>query len=70
VHDTGEGAGSVATSMAAVVNLINASAEFSPRRGNGNDLLDIGQSNSSHETIVLDHQWHAYSTAANGHPFG
>jgi hypothetical protein len=32
-------------------------------------VLDVSQSNGSHETIVLDHQWQAFATASNGHFF-
>jgi hypothetical protein len=32
-------------------------------------VIDISQSNGSHETIVLDHQWQAYSLASGGHFF-
>ncbi|MGV7214747.1 beta strand repeat-containing protein [Bradyrhizobium sp. UFLA05-112] len=72
VLDTGEGAGSgaVVNSMAALVDLVKDSADVSAHRGGANDLvLDISQSNGSHETIVLDHQWQAYALASGGHFF-
>jgi len=70
VLDTGEGAGSgaVVNSMAALVDLVNASADVTARRGGLNDLIvDITQANGSHESIVLAQQWHAFSVAAGGH---
>ncbi|MFK4511416.1 hypothetical protein LPJ38_05850 [Bradyrhizobium daqingense] len=72
VLDTGEGAGSgaVVKSMVALVDLVKASDDVTAHRGGGNDLvIDISQSNGSHETIVLDHQWQAYSLASGGHFF-
>lgn len=72
VLDTGEGSGSgaVVKSMAALVDLVQDSADVSAHRGGANDLvIDISQSNGSHETIVLDHQWQAYSLASGGHFF-
>jgi len=74
VLDTGEGAGSgaVVNSMAALVDLVNGSADVTAHRGGlfGADLVvDISQSNGSHETIELDQQWHAYQ-AAGGHLIG
>lgn len=73
VFDTGEGVGSgaVVNSMAALVDLVNGSADVTAQRGGGNDLvLDISQANGSHETIVLDHQWQAYAKAAGSHDHG
>ena len=76
ILDTGEGAGSAAvvTSMSALVDLVNSSADVSAHRGAGllaNDLvLDISQANGSHESIVLDQQWHAYVAASGGHVIG
>jgi hypothetical protein len=72
VLNTGEGAGSgvVVNSMAALADLVKASADVTAQRGGANDLvIDISQSNGSHETIVLDHQWQAYSLASGGHFF-
>jgi autotransporter-associated beta strand protein len=72
VLNTGEGAGSgvVVNSMAALADLVKASADVTAQRGGANDLvIDISQSNGSHETIVLDHQWQAYSQASGGHFF-
>lgn len=72
VLDNGEGAGSgaVVKSMAALVDLVRDSADVTAHRGGGNDVvIDISQSNGSHETIVLDHQWQAYSLASGGHFF-
>jgi len=76
ILDTGEGAGSAAvvTSMSALVDLVNSSADVSAHRGSGllaNDLvLDISQANGSHESIVLDQQWHAFAAASAGHVIG
>ncbi|MCP3379318.1 hypothetical protein NLM31_02530 [Bradyrhizobium sp. CCGUVB4N] len=72
VLNTGEGAGSgvVVNSMAALADLVKASADVTAQRGGANDLvIDISQSNGSHETIVLDHQWQAYAQASGGHFF-
>lgn len=72
VLDTGEGAGSgvVVNSMASLADLVKNSADVTAQRSGGNDLvIDISQSNGSHETIVLDHQWQAYSQASSGHFF-
>lgn len=72
VLNTGEGAGSgvVVNSMASLADLVKNSSDVTAQRGGGNDLvIDISQSNGSHETIVLDHQWQAYSQAAGGHFF-
>ncbi|WP_234686059.1 beta strand repeat-containing protein [Bradyrhizobium monzae] len=72
VLNTGEGAGSgvVVNSMAALADLVKSAADVTAQRGGANDLvIDISQSNGSHETIVLDHQWQAYSQAAGGHFF-
>ncbi|QOZ65454.1 beta strand repeat-containing protein [Bradyrhizobium arachidis] len=72
VLDNGEGAGSgaVVKSMAALVDLVKDSADVTAHRGGANDLvIDISQSNGSHETILLDHQWQAYSLASGGHFF-
>lgn len=72
VLDNGEGFGSgaVVKSMAALVDLVKSSADVTAHRGGGNDLvIDISQSNGSHGTIVLDHQWQAYSLASGGHFF-
>lgn len=72
VLDTGEGLGSgtVVKSMAALVDLVKDSADVTAHRGGANDLvIDISQSNGSHETIVLDHQWQAYAQASGGHFF-
>ncbi|WBL79302.1 hypothetical protein I3J27_02420 [Bradyrhizobium xenonodulans] len=72
VLDTGEGLGSgtVVKSMAALADLVKDSADVTAHRGGANDLvIDISQSNGSHETIVLDHQWQAYSLASSGHFF-
>jgi Ca2+-binding RTX toxin-like protein len=72
VLDTGEGAGSgvVVNSMSALVDLVKGSADVAAHRGGLNDLvLDISQSNGSHETVVLDHQWQAYAQASGGHFF-
>ncbi len=70
VLDTGEGAGSgaVVNSMAALVSLVNGSNDVSAHRSGLSDLaIDITQSNGSHETIVLDHQWEAYAQASGSH---
>jgi autotransporter-associated beta strand protein len=69
--DTGEGHGSgaVVNSMTALVDLIDASSDVSAHRGGplSNDLIvDVSQTNGSHETIVLSDQWHAY-IASGGH---
>lgn len=72
VLDTGEGAGSgvVVNSMASLADLVKNSADVTAQRSGGNNLvIDISQSNGSHETIVLDHQWQAYSQASSGHFF-
>jgi hypothetical protein len=53
--------------MAALVDLVNHSGDIAAHHA-GNDLvLDISQTNGSHETIVLDHQWAAFNQASNGH---
>ena len=72
ILDTGEGAGSgaVVNSMAALVDLVNASADVTAHRaGLDNLVVDISQPNGSHESIVLDQQWHAYAAAAAGGHF-
>ncbi|MET4390893.1 autotransporter-associated beta strand protein [Bradyrhizobium sp. F1.4.3] len=72
VLNTGEGAGSgvVVNSMAALADLVKASSDVTAQRGGLNDLvIDVSQSNGSHETIVLDHQWQAYAQASGGHFF-
>lgn len=72
VLDTGEGLGSgtVVKSMAALVDLVKDSADVTAHRGGANDLvIDISQSNGSHETVVLDHQWQSYALASGGHFF-
>jgi autotransporter-associated beta strand protein len=72
VLNTGEGAGSgvVVNSMASLVDLVKNSADVTAQRGGANDLvINVSQSNGSHETVVLDHQWQAYSLASGGHFF-
>lgn len=66
--DTGEGAGSgaVVQSMAELVDLVNGSSDISAHRALLNDLvLDITQSDGSHETINMTGQWHDYVVAIN-----
>jgi RTX calcium-binding nonapeptide repeat (4 copies) len=70
VLDTGEGAGSgaVVDSMSALVDLINGSSDISAHRALFNDLVvDITQSDGSHETINLLGEWHDYAVAMS-HP--
>jgi len=52
---------------------VKSSADVTAHSGGlfGQDLvLDISQSNGSHETIEVDQQWHAYQAATAGHLIG